>query len=61
MKRAQRDEVRERQWRMKEGIAGEDPETDPDVAPQDGPEVDDEHAHHVDLFGSEGPAVMDTG
>lgn len=62
MKRAQRDEMKERQRRMKEGIAAEDPETDPEGAVHDEVEADDNAAQgDADLFGSDDPTAMDIG
>ena len=56
MKVAQRDEMKERQRRQREGIAPEDPDTDPEGAIQE--EVDQTMG---DLFGSDDPAAMDIG
>ncbi|KAF9218144.1 hypothetical protein BS17DRAFT_722152, partial [Gyrodon lividus] len=61
MKRAQRDEMKERQRRKKEGIAADDPDTDPEGVVQDEVEVDDAAHGDVDLFGSDDPAAMDIG
>ncbi|KIJ69018.1 hypothetical protein HYDPIDRAFT_172514 [Hydnomerulius pinastri MD-312] len=58
MKRAQRDEMKERQRLKKEGIAPEDPDTDPEGAAQDEVDAEDNAA---DLFGSDDPAAMDIG
>jgi transcription initiation factor TFIID subunit 7 len=56
MKVAQRDEMKERQRRKREGIAPEDPDTDPEGATQE--EVDQTMG---DLFGSDDHAAMDIG
>ncbi|KAJ8598061.1 hypothetical protein M405DRAFT_723292 [Rhizopogon salebrosus TDB-379] len=57
MKVAQRDEMKERQQRKREGIAPEDPDTDPEGAAQE--DVDAQTMG--DLFGSDDPVVMDVG
>jgi transcription initiation factor TFIID subunit 7 len=57
MKIAQRDEMKERQQRKREGIAPEDPDTDPEGAAQE--DVDAQTMG--DLFGSDDPVVMDVG
>jgi transcription initiation factor TFIID subunit 7 len=56
MKVAQRDEMKERQRRKREGLAPEDPDTDPEGATQE--EVDQTMG---DLFGSDDHAAMDIG
>lgn len=62
MKRAQRDEIKERQRRKKEGIAVEDPDTDAEGGPPDEVEVGDNTAQgDADLFGSDDPNAMDIG
>jgi len=62
MKRAQRDEMKERQRRKKEGIAVEDPDTDAEVGPHDEVEAGGNVAQgDVDLFGSDDPNAMDIG
>ncbi|KAN0076920.1 TAFII55 protein conserved region domain containing protein [Tylopilus felleus] len=62
MKRAQRDEMKERQRRKKEGIAVEDPDTDAEVCPNDEVEARDNAAQgDADLFGSDDPNAMDIG
>lgn len=57
MKAAQRDEMKERQRRKREGIAPEDPDTDPEGAIQE--DVDGQTMG--DLFGSDDPTAMDVG
>lgn len=62
MKRAQRDEMKERQRRKKEGIAVEDPDTDAEVGVPDEVEAGDAVAQEgADLFGSDDPNAMDIG
>ncbi|KAH7889394.1 TAFII55 protein conserved region-domain-containing protein [Phlebopus sp. FC_14] len=62
LKRAQRDEMKERQRRKKEGVALEDPDTDPEGVAHDDVDVNDAAAPaDGDLFGSDDPAVMDIG
>lgn len=62
MKRAQRDEIKERQRRKKEGIAVEDPDTDAEGGVPDEVEVEDSAAQgNADLFGSDDPNAMDIG
>ncbi|KAG6332674.1 hypothetical protein ID866_6419 [Astraeus odoratus] len=61
MKRAQRDEIKERQLRKKEGIAVGDVDTDPEGPAQDGADADDNEAQDGDLFGSDDPTAMDIG
>ncbi|KAF8557307.1 hypothetical protein OG21DRAFT_1407285 [Imleria badia] len=62
MKRAQRDEMKERQRRKKEGIAVEDPDTDAEVGPHDEVEAGGNPAQgDADLFGSDDPNAMDIG
>ena len=61
MKRAQRDEMRERQRRKKEGIAVEDPDTDAEVCPHDEVGAGGNAAPDADLFGSDDPNAMDIG
>ncbi|KAG9318847.1 hypothetical protein JVU11DRAFT_951 [Chiua virens] len=62
MKRAQRDEMKERQRRKKEGIAVEDPDTDAEGGPQDVVEVEASAVQpDGDLFGSDEPNAMDIG
>lgn len=56
MKVAQRDEMKERQRRKREGIAPEDPDTDPE-----GPTQEDVDQTMGDLFGSDDHAAMDIG
>lgn len=57
MKVAQRDEMKERQLRQREGISPEDPDTDPEGAAQE--DVDAQTMG--DLFGSDDPIAMDVG
>jgi len=54
MKVAQREEMKERQQRKREGITPEDPDTDPEGGVQ-------EDGAMGDLFGSDDPAAMDVG
>lgn len=62
MKRAQRDEMKERQRRKKEGIVVEDPDTDAEGGPQDEVEAGDNATQgDADLFGSDDPNAMDIG
>lgn len=63
MKRAQRDEIKERQRRKKEGIAVEDPDTDAEGGPQDEADVVNNATREgADLFGSDDLAnAMDIG
>ncbi|KAI9570457.1 TAFII55 protein conserved region-domain-containing protein [Boletus coccyginus] len=62
MKRAQRDEMKERQRQKKEGIVVEDPDTDAEVGPHDEVETGGNVAQvDVDLFGSDDPNAMDIG
>lgn len=62
LKRAQRDEMKERQRRKKEGIAVEDPDTDVEVGAQDEVEAGDNAVQEgTDLFGSDDPNAMDIG
>jgi len=58
MKRAQRDEMKERQRQKKEGITVEDPDTDPEGAVHDEVGADGNVAHgDADLFGSDDPTA----
>ncbi|KAG6376494.1 TAFII55 protein conserved region-domain-containing protein [Boletus reticuloceps] len=61
MKRAQRDEMKERQRRKKEGIAVEDPDTDAEVGPHDEVAGGNTTQGDADLFGSDDPNAMDIG
>ncbi|KAH0827033.1 TAFII55 protein conserved region-domain-containing protein [Lanmaoa asiatica] len=62
MKRAQRDEIKERQRRKKEGIAVEDPDTDAEGGPQEEVEAGVNAVQgDADLFGSDDPNAMDIG
>lgn len=62
MKRAQRDEMKERQRRKKEGIVAEDPDTDAEVGPHDEVEAGANAAQgDDDLFGADDQNAMDIG
>jgi len=62
MKRAQRDEMKERQRRKKEGIVAEDPDTDAEVGPHDEVEAGANAAQgDDDLFGADDTNTMDIG
>ncbi|KAH7929711.1 hypothetical protein BV22DRAFT_1109667 [Leucogyrophana mollusca] len=62
MKLSQRDEMKERQRRKKEGIAPEDPDTDPEGAANDDVDGEQDDAQpDGDLFGSDDPAAMEIG
>lgn len=60
MKQAQRDEMKERQWRKKVGITGGDPDIDAEAIAQDGVEVDND-AQDGDLLEPDNSITMDIG
>ncbi|KAL4077122.1 TAFII55 protein conserved region-domain-containing protein [Scleroderma yunnanense] len=61
IKRVQRDEMKERQQRKKEGITAEDPDTDVEGGAPDGADADDNNAPDGNVFGGVNPTAMDIG